>query len=265
MSYFGFLGWFLLIPIGLLLLLIGLAWRSGRTLPAPLRSWAAAPAISLHVLLAVLYTTPWDNFLVATRVWWYDPTKVSGLTLGWVPIEEYTFFILQPVLAGLWLLFLIRSLHLPAEVEPAPKVRLYALTGSLLIWLLSTLLLVSGWAPTRYLTLELSWALIPISIQLAFGADLLLRRWRLVLLAILPMTVYLSLADALAIDLGIWTIDPAQSLQIYLGGILPIEEALFFLLTNMLITFGMTLVLSTESRTRLSRILATVKARMGSA
>jgi lycopene cyclase domain-containing protein len=63
-------------------------------------------------VIAVVYTTPWDNYLVATGVWWYDPQLVTGLVLGWVPIEEYTFFIVQPILAGLWLLMLMR--YLPA-------------------------------------------------------------------------------------------------------------------------------------------------------
>ena len=39
--------------------------------------------------------------------------------------------------------------------------------------------------------------------------------------ALAPMTLYLALADTLAISQGTWTIAPAQSLQIYLGGILP--------------------------------------------
>ena len=52
-------------------------------------------------MVAVLYTTPWDNYLVATGVWWYDPHLVAGLVLGWVPIEEYTFFILQTLAMGL--------------------------------------------------------------------------------------------------------------------------------------------------------------------
>jgi lycopene cyclase domain-containing protein len=92
-------------------------------------------------------------------------------------------------------------------------------------------------------------------LQLAFGADILWRQRRLVLLALLPMTLYLSLADALAIGFGTWTINPALSLEIYLGGVLPLEELLFFLLTNMLLTFGMTLVLARQSQQRIDRFL----------
>ena len=44
-------------------------------------------------LIALVYTTPWDNYLVANEIWGYGEGRVLG-TIGWVPIEEYTFFIL---------------------------------------------------------------------------------------------------------------------------------------------------------------------------
>ncbi|MEJ2750438.1 MAG: lycopene cyclase domain-containing protein, partial [Anaerolineae bacterium] len=91
MTYFGFLLRFLLIPIVILLgLLVWDRWR-GRETAVSLRAWPVSWAIGLHILVALIYTTPWDNYLVATNVWWYDPALVTGITLGWVPIEEYTF------------------------------------------------------------------------------------------------------------------------------------------------------------------------------
>ncbi|MBN2146972.1 MAG: lycopene cyclase domain-containing protein, partial [Anaerolineales bacterium] len=56
--------------------------------------------ILLHVGIALVYTTPWDNYLVATGVWWYNPALVTGLRLWYVPVEEYTFFVLQTLLNG---------------------------------------------------------------------------------------------------------------------------------------------------------------------
>jgi lycopene cyclase domain-containing protein len=73
---------------------------------------------------------------------------------------------------------------------------------------------------------------------------------RLVAAAIVPLGIYLSAADVLALRAGIWAIDPAQSTGVFIGG-LPIEEAVFFFITTILITFGMTLTLSEESRKRL--------------
>ena len=60
----------------------------------------------------------------------------------------------------------------------------------------------------------------------------------------------LVLADALAIHAGTWTIDPAQSFGVFLGGVLPIEEFAFFLMTNVLLTSGIVLLWAEESHER---------------
>jgi lycopene cyclase domain-containing protein len=250
MSYFGFLLRFLLVPILLLLVIAFRDHRRGRERSILLRGWSTWKAIALHAAVALVYTTPWDNYLVATRVWWYDPALVTGLTLGWVPIEEYTFFILQPVFGGLWLLFLMRRLKVSRdELRPSLRRWLPLLAG--IVWLAASLMLLLDWRPGTYLALELVWALPPIMLQLAFGSDILWRHRRLLFFAIIPSTVYLSTADALAINWGTWTINPAQSLNIFVGGVLPLEELLFFLLTNTLVTFGLVLVWATTSQLRL--------------
>lgn len=256
MSYFGFLARFLGIPILLLAVAAWIARRRGQALAlAPALGTApAGTVVFLHVIIALLYTTPWDNYLVATRVWWYDPALVTGFTLGWVPIEEYTFFVLQPIMTGLWLLFLGQRISLPATVPHRPRLRYLAVGLAGLLWLGSLAILLSSWEPGTYLGLELIWALPPIMLQLAFGADILWRYRRFILLALVPPTLYLSAADALAIQAGTWTINPAQSLPIHLGGILPLEELLFFLLTNTLIVFGVTLALARESGNRFARL-----------
>jgi lycopene cyclase domain-containing protein len=251
MTYFGFLAQFVVIPLALIggLTLYDVAYRK-KTLPARLSGLSAWLTLAAHVLVALVYTTPWDNYLVATRVWWYDPQLVTGLTIGWVPIEEYTFFVLQTLLTGLWLLWLARRLPPPIDVPLRPKLRwvLAAIAG--LIWLASVVGLLSGWKPGAYLTIQLAWALPPIIFQLAFGADILWRYRGLALLTLVPATLYLGAVDAIAIGAGMWTIDPAQSLEIYLAGVLPLEELTFFLVTNTLVAFGMTLVLARESQER---------------
>ena len=122
---------------------------------------------------------------------------------------------------------------------------------------MSTLGLLFGPASVTYLTLILSWALLPILLQVAFGADILLANWRLLVLAIVTPTLYLWLIDAIAIQSGTWTIDPAQTTGIKLGP-LPLEEMVFFLMTNLLIAFGMTLMGSEASRSRARSMLAWV-------
>jgi putative membrane protein len=122
------------------------------------------------------------------------------------------------------------------------------------IWLASVALLIAGWSPGTYLSLELAWALLPIMIQIGFGGDILRRYARLVVLSIGGMTLYLCLADFLAIGSGTWEIDSAQSLHWLIAGVLPVEEIVFFLLTNTLITFGVVLLLAQETRVRFGEI-----------
>lgn len=242
MTYGQFLIVFLLIPI------VVLAWTMRRYL-----SWREGRWLVLLMFIALVYTTPWDNYLVASRVWWYDPALVTGITFGWVPVEEYTFFLLQPLMTGLWVLFLNRRLP-PMRSNPYPN-RLRAIITSAIgvIWAAGIVALVMGGQQATYLSLIVVWAAPPIALQLAFGADLLWGERQRVLWGLIPATVYLSAADAIAIGAGTWTINPEKSLQIYLGGVLPLEEFVFFLVTNTLVVFAIVLLLSNESYRRLPR------------
>jgi lycopene cyclase domain-containing protein len=208
----------------------------------------------LLAVIAVIYTTPWDNYLVANRVWWYDPSLVLGITLGWVPLEEYAFFVVQSLLTGF--LTLILLYRLPPSVAPAsPSVlRRWATLGILAVWALSAAMLVSGWQPGTYLSLILIWALPAVALQFAFGADILVAHRRTYLAALSLPTIYLWLVDYLAISAGTWTIDPEQTTGIQLG-VLPLEEMVFFLATNVLVAGGVTLIVVPESRRRARRLL----------
>ncbi len=257
MTYFGFLGLFVGIPIAALALWMWLDARRGKLVPLQLRTLPPLAIIAAHMVIAFVYTTPWDNYLVATRVWWYDPALVTGITLGYVPIEEYTFFLLQPMLSGLLLFTLARYLPRQQNFRPMPdkRIRYAALIITASLWSASVAMLADPWPYDTYLGLILVWALIPFMGQLVFGADILWRERLLVLSTIAISTLYLAFADSLAIASGTWTINPNQSLPILLGGVLPIEEFLFFLMTNILIACGATLMASQESRQRIAVLL----------
>jgi lycopene cyclase domain-containing protein len=66
-----------------------------------------------------------------------------------------------------------------------------------------------------------------------------------VLRAILPPAIVVSLwlaaADHLAIRDGIWRFGPGRHLGITVG-VVPVEEILFFLVTNLLVAFGLALM-----------------------
>jgi lycopene cyclase domain-containing protein len=103
-TYLQFLAVFVGIPIVAVLLLLR---RDLTRIP-----W---PAIGAVCLLALVYTTPWDNMLVASGVWSYPRERVANVVLGVVPIEEYGFFVLQTILTSLFTLLLIRR-----AIRPRP-------------------------------------------------------------------------------------------------------------------------------------------------
>ncbi len=88
-----------------------------------------------------------------------------------------------------------------------------------------------------YLGTELIWALPIIVLQWVLAREILWAQLRLLLGAVLIPTLYLSLADALAIRVGIWSLNPELTLNVWIGG-LPLEEAVFFLLTNVMVVQG---------------------------
>lgn len=267
MTYFSILALLIVPPLVALAALTARKIRPGDRLPYI--------AILALVVMALVYTTPWDNYLVATGVWRYDRSLVTGLTLGWVPIEEYTFFVVQTLLTGFWTVYLLsgssftaedarnaEALHEPGthsvlggkKISAALHLQAVVVVGA--VWLLAVVLWLSGWRPGTYLALILAWALLPIMLQSAYGADILWSYRRLLAAAVLPPTAYLWLVDFLAIRSGTWTLDPAQTLGINLGGVLAVEEMVFFFMTDVLICFGIVLVLADAGQRRSRAIRA---------
>ena len=96
MTYFGFLGLFLVPPI---LVLFGLLVRRLR------REHYAA--LALLMLIALAYTSPWDNYLVIRGVWTFDRDKITERFIWRVPLEEYIFYLLQVLMSGLFTIWLL--------------------------------------------------------------------------------------------------------------------------------------------------------------
>lgn len=91
-----------------------------------------------------------------------------------------------------------------------------------------------------YLALEVGWALPPILLQWVAGWRFLYRhRWAW-FLSIAATTLFLSLADSTALGV-VWTIAPGKSLGLLVGNV-PVEEIVFFLVTNTLVVQSILLV-----------------------
>lgn len=201
--------------------------------------------IILLAVLAVVYTTPWDNYLIMTHVWSYEDHRVLG-KIGYVPIEEYAFFVLQSFLSGYWCYFVQRWIPIQKDPSRISSALIFAMSASLFgiftagIYLLNQ---VEG----RYMGLILVWALPVIILQWLVGARFLLSNLRTYLWSLLPATIYLCTVDAIAIHLKVWKISMQQTTGIFIFN-LPIEEALFFLLTNVMLVQGLVLFIAMKER-----------------
>lgn len=218
--------------------LLILGWRLGRVLPAlgPRGPWA----LFLILAVAFVYTTPWDNYLVWKEVWGYPPERVLA-RIGYVPVEEYLFFLLQPGIGGmLFYRLLARMRAAPVPASPTAVRLLGALPWILLsgagFWLLT-------FEAGTYMGLILAWAAPVVALQWLYMGPAIWRLRRAVVPAIAFPTLYLWVADWYAIREGIWYISERFTLGWNPLG-LPVEEATFFFITNVLVVFGTVLFLA---------------------
>jgi lycopene cyclase domain-containing protein len=194
--------------------------------------------VAIITAVALVYTTPWDNYLIARGVWWYgDGSTVA--TVGHAPVEEYLFILVQPWLTALWL----SHLSLPGSWPDAGRAlrwrpRLAAVGVAVLVGLVGWRLLATS--ATFYLGAILAWAAPVLALQWGVGAPQLWARKRLVAIGVTVPTLYLCVADRIAIALGIWILSEEYTTGLTVAG-LPVEEATFFLVTNLFVVQGLVL------------------------
>ncbi len=237
MTYLGFLLAFLVPPI-VILFLLGLGRKN--------RIPGYGFSVILLCLIAFAYTTPWDNFLVASNIWGYSRERILG-TFGHVPFEEYAFFLLQPIFTGLWLRFLLRGQQFPLipskeYTQSDRKSRFWGAALLLFLTYLGAALLTVHWG--TYLGLIFVWAGPVLAFQWVYGGHDLWRLRKLWFFAWFPPTAYLWFADWFAIQQGIWFFSEYKTSGLLLFG-LPLEEALFFVVTNLMVVQGLLLYQTT--------------------
>ncbi|CCQ32654.1 Lycopene beta-cyclase protein [Halorhabdus tiamatea SARL4B] len=184
--------------------------------------------------VALVYTIPWDGQLIRVGVWTYGSTLVGRL--GVVPYEELLFIVTQSILTGLWTALVDRPDGSGAVTRRQRALGVLA-GGVVGIAGLTALSFPSG----TYLGAILVWAAPVFGLQWAFGWPILVHRRRTVGLALAVPTASLWAVDRLAIGLGLWTFSPTHTTGIALLG-LPLEEALFFLVTNAFLVQGLVLL-----------------------
>nr|XP_018263642.1 uncharacterized protein I303_03513 [Kwoniella dejecticola CBS 10117]OBR85800.1 hypothetical protein I303_03513 [Kwoniella dejecticola CBS 10117] len=194
--------------------------------------------------MATIWTTPWDNYILSQDGWSYPPGSIIG-KLGYVPIEEHIFFILQPILIILLHLIITHGRLLPFDtLSRRPLASLFWIGISLLG--LRLVLQTHLYAPLDYGLKQkmfyLGWILVWINPVIAFltylGARLTKADWATVILG----TSWLWVVDTIALRSGSWSISPSTTLGVKVWRGLPIEEAIFFFLTTYLIVLSSSLI-----------------------
>ena len=261
MTYADFLLIFLLAP------LIGLVVTLRRRL-LDRRFLALAGGLTL---VALLYMAPWDHTAAVWGLWTWAPGRTWGARWWAVPPEEYLFCMLEALLAVtliyavlLWRGRIARSNGAndanDADDERAGRSISAGAPASLGAGLLAMAAPVGAhWA---YLPFLLVWALPVIVIQWALGGRYLWRERRSWAWVALGLCAYFTLADAVAIQAGVWSFDVHALVGVALGPV-PLEEILFYLLTALMVTQGFVALwygyadraaLARRSRARLARL-----------
>jgi phytoene desaturase len=230
-------GFHIIFTIPAVLVMARLAKESS---PSPEYFRTACKSIGWLCLIATIWASPWDNFLVMRRVWNYPEVDHVLGVIGYVPIEEYAFFSIQTILVGLIWVWRGQVLIIPHFRKVGP----WRIIG---LGALGTLFALSCWMMTiertTYLGLIIAWSTPILAIQWAFGADALMAQRDAWMPPLIYSWVYLCLIDRWAIKNGCWSINHKTSLP-RIDYFLPVEEACFFLVTSTMCIWGLQLAMN---------------------
>ncbi|CCF48514.1 hypothetical protein NDA11_001153 [Ustilago hordei] len=195
-------------------------------------------------IIAFVWTTPWDNLIVYNRAWYYHRHCI-WFTIGYVPIEEYFFFIIQSLISTLWCTLLTRwdlpNIYLVPTTTQG-KQRRWA-TPTLVVFAACFVVGTKMAKPDThgyYFGMISWWASLPLALLLWGSIDFIRNmglRTGLVpfALSVMAPTVYLWCSDVYALRRGTWHINETTSLNILPIPDLPVEEMLFFFVTNLIL------------------------------
>jgi len=159
-----------------------------------------------------------------------------------IPAEEVFFFVIQTYNTSLIYLLLSKPVFHPTYLVPRKTTGFLHRAGQafLAIWIMISAFQIWHGGEGTYLGLIIAWAgpfaLLLWSLSSQFLVTL---PYSSIILPIWIPTLYLWIVDTLALKRGTWAISSGTKIGVHLWDGLEIEEAIFFLATNILIVFGM--------------------------
>lgn len=196
--------------------------------------------ISFISIIAFLYTTPWDNYVIYCDTWKYSSDRVVAV-IGYAPIEEYMFFIIQTVLTSLWALLCVRwstpCLNFNYDKRSYQLIRWVPITIFTMAMIVGYKLAIPGQG-TFYIGCILCWVFPAIIFMWYGGGNFFVKKIIPSTFAIVVPSLYLSWIDQLALKESVWHINEKTSLNIFVVEDLPIEEAFFFFIVNFIIVLA---------------------------
>jgi len=221
-------------------------------------SWVV-PEITGTALLVlvpvIVFTTPWDNYAARWGIWGFSKGQYWK-KVGYLPVEEYLFFIIQSLQAMALTVLVVPWLGGSGMGTAIGDRDLRLISGGA-VWLM---LVAAGWklgpwfrqltgGKWHYTGHLLYWFLPVIALQWWIAPDILLPQAEVLVVVTLLLGTYLSWADWMAIERNIWFFDHAQTTGVRLGEKMPWEEAAFFYLTSLLVSQSFLLLLPEFWRT----------------
>ncbi|GAA6040552.1 hypothetical protein JCM8097_005460 [Rhodosporidiobolus ruineniae] len=221
------------------------------TLPPALLLWAVFRKLRTRrdvyktwflIAIAVSATIPWDSYLIRNRIWSYPASSVVGPTLFDIPYEEVFFFFVQTyITSAVYAIFtrpVVHAVLLPRTPSEGRTTRWIGTASFLAVFALAWAKIQEGGEGT-YLALIVGWVAPFLALLWFIASTHLTSMPRSALIpSILLPTLYLWECDARALQRGTWVIEKGTKLGLSYRG-LEIEEAVFFVLTNVMIVFGL--------------------------
>jgi lycopene cyclase domain-containing protein len=240
-----YLRFHLIFNVPVLIILLALSW----SLP-----WSTdeLTAFGLVLLAVMLFTTPWDNLAAKWGIWGFPREKYS-LRLGYLPIEEYAFFLLQSanVMLAVRALFCFFPDWQSGLETAVGLMTLIFIGASIIPWVVVVFQLRwlrRKFGPSANYAIHLTWFLPVIYFQWLLTPQLFGSHIGLLALITAAFGIYYTLADLAAVRAGTWFFDEKQITGVKLGGILPWEEIAFFFLTSLLVAQSYLLLLPSDLR-----------------